>query len=204
MKCGNKRRSWRKRWFVLTSQELAYAKSHMDTKLHRKIPLDRIVDAIECTIPAKHHHSINVATHIPGNGASAQVPSAPDAGVSGGAGAGNPDVSHAFKIITPKRVFVLCAPSEEEEIQWLSAVRALIARRAVPHEQHHFASGSAPPSASMTSGGGFGASSGGVGGGVPVTPRRQDGPSGIDRYASGSRTILNMGVDTPRAMAAAR
>jgi len=202
MKCGNKRRSWRKRWFVLTSQELAYAKSHMDTKLHRKIPLDRIVDAIECTLPAKHHHSIGVATHIPGTGAAAQAPLVADTGANGGAGAGNPDISHAFKIITPKRVFVLCAPSEEEEIQWLSAVRALIARRAVPYEQHHFASGSALPSASIT-GGGFSASSGGVGG-VPVTPRRQDGPTGVDRYASGSRTILNLGVDTHRAMAAAR
>lgn len=36
---------------------------------------------------------------------------------------------HTFKIITTQRPFLLSAPSEEEEIQWLSAVRALIARR---------------------------------------------------------------------------
>ncbi|KAG8990721.1 hypothetical protein FRB90_001639 [Tulasnella sp. 427] len=36
---------------------------------------------------------------------------------------------HTFKIVTPKRPLLLCAPSEEEEIKWLSAVRALIARR---------------------------------------------------------------------------
>lgn len=34
-----------------------------------------------------------------------------------------------FKIVTTKRTLLLCAPSEEEEIKWLSAVKALIARR---------------------------------------------------------------------------
>lgn len=38
--------------------------------------------------------------------------------------------NHTFKIVTTKRSIMLCAPSEEEEIRWLSAVRALIARRA--------------------------------------------------------------------------
>ena len=36
---------------------------------------------------------------------------------------------HTFKIVTTKRTLILCAPSEEESIKWLSAVRALIARR---------------------------------------------------------------------------
>lgn len=36
---------------------------------------------------------------------------------------------HTFKIITTKRSLLLSAPSEEEEIKWLSAVRAVIARR---------------------------------------------------------------------------
>jgi len=39
--------------------------------------------------------------------------------------------SYTFKIVTTKRTLVLCAPSEEDEIKWLSAVRALIARRTV-------------------------------------------------------------------------
>lgn len=34
-----------------------------------------------------------------------------------------------FKIVTTKRTLVLSAPSEAEEIKWLSTVRALIARR---------------------------------------------------------------------------
>lgn len=37
--------------------------------------------------------------------------------------------SHTFKIVTTKRTLLLCAPSEEDEIKWLGAVRALIARR---------------------------------------------------------------------------
>ena len=29
MKCGSKRRNWRKRWFVLTGEKLVYSRSHM-------------------------------------------------------------------------------------------------------------------------------------------------------------------------------
>ena len=34
-----------------------------------------------------------------------------------------------FKIVTTKRTLLLCAPSEEDELRWLGAVRALITRR---------------------------------------------------------------------------
>jgi len=37
--------------------------------------------------------------------------------------------AHMFKIVTTKRTLLLCAPSEEEEIKWLGAIQALIARR---------------------------------------------------------------------------
>ncbi|KAL9940189.1 hypothetical protein V8E36_000894 [Tilletia maclaganii] len=36
---------------------------------------------------------------------------------------------NCFKIITPKRVYLVCAPTEEEEIKWLSALRALLLAR---------------------------------------------------------------------------
>jgi pleckstrin homology domain-containing family A member 1/2 len=36
---------------------------------------------------------------------------------------------HTFKIVTTKRTLLLCAPSEEDEIKWLGAIRALLARR---------------------------------------------------------------------------
>jgi len=35
---------------------------------------------------------------------------------------------HTFRLITAKRTFVLCAPSEEDEIKWLAAFRALLNR----------------------------------------------------------------------------
>jgi hypothetical protein len=158
MKLGTRgKRSWRKRWFVLTSGELVYTKSHMvsgawcvriartplirlrgvaivqDTKVHRQIPLSNILDAIEIesaevdgssesdsdaggdmskspTSPRKPRH---VAHHHPLQ-----------------SHGGRPDVivRHAFQVITPQRTFKLCAPSEEEEIKWLAALRALINR----------------------------------------------------------------------------
>jgi pleckstrin homology domain-containing family A member 1/2 len=37
--------------------------------------------------------------------------------------------THTFKIVTTKRTLLLCAPSEEEEIKWLGAIRALTTRR---------------------------------------------------------------------------
>ncbi|EIN10064.1 PH-domain-containing protein [Punctularia strigosozonata HHB-11173 SS5] len=118
MKMGAQRRKWRKRWFVLTGEFLTYSGSHMDTKPHRQVPLSQIVDALECEMPhnrAAPHGSIPAAS--------------PPQALAGSADDGDPSGTHTFKIITTKRALLLCAPSEEEEIQWLSAVRALIARR---------------------------------------------------------------------------
>lgn len=42
---------------------------------------------------------------------------------------GDQDNAHTFKIVTTKRTLLLCAPSEEDELRWLGAVRALITRR---------------------------------------------------------------------------
>lgn len=53
-------------------------------------------------------------------------PQPPNPSSHGGTGV---ESKHTFKIVTTKRTLVLCAPSEEESIKWLSAVRALIARR---------------------------------------------------------------------------
>ncbi|KAJ1307368.1 hypothetical protein OPQ81_001473 [Rhizoctonia solani] len=104
MKCGSHMKNWRKRYFVLTPETLKYGKSHMNTKGMRAVQVTQILDAIETT-------------------ASKSAPTTSPTG-------GNGDKEHIFKIITPKKSFMLCAPSEEEEIKWLSAVRALIARRA--------------------------------------------------------------------------
>jgi len=116
MKCGSKRHNWRKRWFVLYGERLVYSRSHMDTKPHRQFAVSDILDALEFEMQSHKLGSI------------------PPPVLSGQSG-GSPDQrktslgSYTFKIVMTKRTLLLCAPSEEEEIKWLSAVRALIARR---------------------------------------------------------------------------
>lgn len=44
-------------------------------------------------------------------------------------------LNYTFKIITPKKTLLLSAPTEEEEVKWISAIRALIARRAKEREK---------------------------------------------------------------------
>lgn len=70
--------------------------------------------------------------------------------------------AHTFKIVTTKRTLLLCAPSEEDEIKWLGAVRALIARRSgsggVPGDSTKIAAASggndiSPTASGMSSGG---------------------------------------------------
>lgn len=55
---------------------------------------------------------------------------------------------HCFKIITPSRTYLVSAPTEEDEIKWLSALRVLIdASRRPTHVQGDF---SPPPPAAAT------------------------------------------------------
>lgn len=138
MKCSSKssakRRSWKKRWFVLTGQRLYYSGSHMDTKPHRNISLDHILDALEddsTTVGS----SVGSPTHGHGHGHGHGVGhSMSGAGDDTATGEGSQGC--VFKIVTTKRTLVLSAPSEAEEIKWLSTVRALIARRSGPGPGH--------------------------------------------------------------------
>lgn len=90
-----------------------------DTKPHRELPLSQILDALEYDLPP-HRHVPNSTV------AGSASPPQQFAGIGEGDDAHG---QHTFKIVTTKRTLLLCAPSEEEEIKWLSAVRALIARR---------------------------------------------------------------------------
>ncbi|WVW84433.1 hypothetical protein I302_106467 [Kwoniella bestiolae CBS 10118] len=45
---------------------------------------------------------------------------------SGGIGLEKQSEENIFRLITAKRTYVLCAPSEEDEIKWLAATRALL------------------------------------------------------------------------------
>ncbi|KAG1887054.1 hypothetical protein F4604DRAFT_1877624 [Suillus subluteus] len=155
MKCGSKRHNWRKRWFVLNGEKLVYSGSHMDTKPHRQFSFSEILDALEFDM-RNHKHS----AHIPPPSTSPLASSTA------------PDDSHGrftFKIVTTKRTLLLCAPSEEEEIKWLSAIRALIARRSgagvVPGDSSGNVASASKPAASgadanQGSGGGSASSSG--------------------------------------------
>lgn len=119
MKCGSKRRIWHHRWFVLSGEKLAYSRSHMDSKTHREIPISLVIDALEVDMPS-HRNVPMTAPPLHGHHHNQ---------ASGSGDDGDMGRSMTFKIVTTKRTLVLCAPSEEEEIKWISAIRALIARR---------------------------------------------------------------------------
>jgi len=91
-----------------------------DTKPHREIPLAQILDALDYDLPSHRHvPSVSGPTSV----------SPPQASSSAGDEGDGTHGRYTFKVVTTKRTLLLCAPSEEEEIKWLSAVRALIARR---------------------------------------------------------------------------
>jgi len=89
----------------------------MDTKPHRQFPFNDILDALEYDPPAYIHR---------------QGPTTPTVATTpyGGVEGDEVNSTHMFKIVTTKRTLLLCAPSEDDEIKWLGAIRALIARRA--------------------------------------------------------------------------
>ncbi|KAI0671470.1 hypothetical protein C8Q78DRAFT_973299 [Trametes maxima] len=143
MKCGSRRHNWHKRWFVLSGEKLIYSRSHMDTKPHRQIPLSMIIDALEYDLPP--HRNVPSVTS----------PSAMSPPVISSSSPDDADAAHGthtFKVVTTKRTLLLCAPSEEEEIKWLSAIRALIARRSTQGVLPGDAAApvTSPPSAGVT------------------------------------------------------
>ena len=159
MKQSGRRKVWRKRWFVLTSSRLLYSRSHMDSKAHRQIPIASMLDAIEYESkkttaptspgigsPATNPFGENGDSSTPAS-ASAASPERPErrgsmvaaaAGVAsnmtaGMVGSGKKRKENCFQIITPKRTFILCAPGEDEEIKWISALKTLIGRQRSGH-----------------------------------------------------------------------
>ncbi|KJA14379.1 hypothetical protein HYPSUDRAFT_208763 [Hypholoma sublateritium FD-334 SS-4] len=134
MKCGSKRRNWRKRWFVLTGEKLLYSGSHMDTKPHRQFPFNDILDALEFDIPTYMHRQPPTPT-------AAVPPHAPSGSEAHGDEGAN---AHTFKIVTTKRTLLVCAPTEDDEIKWLGAIRALILRRTEAGQVPGKASGKSP------------------------------------------------------------
>ncbi|KAK4046748.1 Subunit of the glycosylphosphatidylinositol transamidase complex-like protein [Microbotryomycetes sp. JL201] len=134
MKQG-KRKNWRKRWFVLMGGRLMYSKSHMDTKIHRQIPITRILDAIEYEGGGGGGGGTGVGTGARRQstlsepmspGSSSSMPLSSPANLISQA---DRNYENCFKIITPKRTYLVCAPTEEDEIKWLAALQCLVARK---------------------------------------------------------------------------
>lgn len=78
-------KGWRKRWFVLRTDTLAYYEDDKEYSPHRIIPLDHVIDSLEIEPVSKNKQ-------------------------------------YCFKIIIPKRSYVLCAPSESNMEAWLNAL----------------------------------------------------------------------------------
>ncbi|TCD71989.1 hypothetical protein EIP91_000121 [Steccherinum ochraceum] len=183
MKCGSRRHNWHNRWFILSGEKLMYCRSHMDsTKPHRQISLAQILDAIEYDLPS----------HRTAAGANASPISPPQVPAGLSEDSDGHHRSHTFKIVTTKRPLLLSAPSEEEEIKWLSAIRALIARRSgagvVPGDPAAYASPSSSKSTGVSGSAGTSVglpgsadASAGVGGGSGVS-----GTSGASGVGGGS------------------
>lgn len=74
----------------------------------------------------------------PTTAAPPHVPSGGEAHGDDGANA------HTFKIVTTKRTLLVCAPTEDDEIKWLGAIRALILRRMEAGQVPGKASGKSP------------------------------------------------------------
>ncbi|KXN88624.1 Pleckstrin homology domain-containing family A member 2 [Leucoagaricus sp. SymC.cos] len=200
MKCGSKRRNWRKRWFTLTADKLFYSRSHMDMKPHRVFAFSDILDAMDCDLPKRRlGTSVGSATTAPGSGGGAV-----DLGVEG-----QQQRNFIFKIVMTKRNLLLCAPSEEDEIRWLGAVRALIVRRSgagvLPGQSTSSQQQQVPFTAGASIAAG-GVGGGGGGGGIKSKVRRLSAGAGVLGGGGGgkpstiSTTILPAGAGSAAAI----
>lgn len=145
MKQG-KRKTWRKRYFTLTSQKLVCSRTHMVSPLFfpkmayihihktergffystqdkegrgvKQISVGRILDAIECPGPTTSPNPTSSIQGDPTNNEEA--------------------IEHCFKIITSDRTYLVNAPTEEDEIRWISALRCLLATYRTNHPPRSF------------------------------------------------------------------
>ena len=136
MKQG-KRKTWRKRYFQMVSHRLVYAKSHMDTKIQRSIPIARILDVMEfdgkvgggpvaLRVIGRSQSQLNASASGSSANASASaglgLSGMKSEGLEGSAAEGGKKYDHCFKVITAKRTFLLCAPVSLPTLsQWVYA-----------------------------------------------------------------------------------
>lgn len=89
--------------------------------MHRQIPVQQILDAIEYA-PSP---SLPLRRPLSSGGISSAASGASSVNLDDG----KRNYQHSFKIITPKRTYLVCAPSEEDEIKWLAALQCVVARK---------------------------------------------------------------------------
>ncbi|WFD21903.1 hypothetical protein MEQU1_000562 [Malassezia equina] len=146
MKQSTRRKHWRKRWFVLTLDALYYSRSHMELHTYRRVPTNEIMDVMEYDVSAAPSSGptlslspssfprLGFITGSPESRGAPAMPTSPSMDTT----TLSPDLhhraEHCFRIVTTSRPFVLCAPTADEEIQWLSALQTLLHRqRPTPH-----------------------------------------------------------------------
>lgn len=121
------REVWRKRWFFLTSSMITYTKSHMDSRPLTTIPLHAVLDVFSVE-SGDSDEDDGESTAADARNKPNRHTSLRSSGKRDNAGASAGQDQHIIRIVTNKRRYDLCAPSEEEEIKWLAAIRALINR----------------------------------------------------------------------------
>ncbi|ODO01389.1 hypothetical protein I350_06208 [Cryptococcus amylolentus CBS 6273] len=233
MKQSRRRKDvWRKRYFTLTSAGLAYAKSHMDKHTQNIIPLTSILDALEVvddssasdgndsdrlsfhghTHPSHHPQSPASRPFMRGRLGSSTVsteihkkPSSSSQQTHQHQRKRSPE-EHVFRVITAKRTYHLCAPSEEDEIKWLAAVKALLERQRQERAGWSGFGISSPLAGSGVGAGGGGGAAAGAGGvpqrkmSVPFItqqPPTPAGPSPLSLSLSPSIVSTSAGPPSP-------
>lgn len=145
LKQSNRRKQWNKRWFVLTFDYLCYSHHPLEARTRRRVPTRAILDAMDYDVP-------NANAYAPGLSLSPLSPTSFGLRSFGAASthadkpthaerSGPPDTTqhgfellnhrpmHTFRVVTADRSFVLGAPTEEDEIHWLSALQTLLQRQ---------------------------------------------------------------------------
>jgi hypothetical protein len=110
-KKGEKRKAWKKRWFVLRSNRLSYYKNEKEYKLLKVIRLDDILSVNNFENQQKYIHSMN-------NNKSDSTPISPKPQKQ--------NLLNAFYVNTNERPYLLQAQSIEDRDQWIKALNSAI------------------------------------------------------------------------------
>lgn len=111
----------------------------------REICVGRILDAIEFdpspsmsnrhTIQSPSNHHASLPHGFGGEASSSSMQGT--SSISQALAKQDQPIEHCFKIITSERTYLVNAPTEEDEIRWISAVRCLLATYRTNHPKNY-------------------------------------------------------------------